>query len=288
MRKNAVDCKNSQKLRKIAVDCKNSQKTKPRLSPCRFKKTKTGPDHALAEHQAPAGRTNRKNNIENKETSMTFNGLTKCDLVNWPGRIALTVFTRSCNFSCPYCHNAPLVNGTVSESYSEESVLDELVRHRKLYQGLVVSGGEPTLHTELPLFLRKVKELGIPVKLDTNGSNPAMLRGLAAYNLIDYVAMDIKGPDYTPFGAKMFEKQVEESISFLKEGHVKVEFRMTCSKTLTSEEDILDVIAIADGFPLYLQSFDPHVTLDPVFPPGTWTKEELTVIAREHHNVMVR
>ena len=127
---------------------------------------------------------------------MTFGGLIKSDLVNYPGKIASAVFTCGCDFRCPYCHNPEFViKGSdetyFGETYTEDEILSFLERRAGFLEGFVISGGEPTLHSDLPAFIRRVRELGLAVKLDTNGSRPDMLASLIDGGLLDYVAMDI-------------------------------------------------------------------------------------------------
>lgn len=123
---------------------------------------------------------------------MIIGGFQPLTLIDYPGLIATIVFTKGCNFRCPYCHNPELVE---PENWESEEILqfyDFLRKRSHILDGVVVTGGEPTLHKDLPAFISKIKELGFKVKLDTNGSNPAMVESLIMNNLIDYVAMDIK------------------------------------------------------------------------------------------------
>lgn len=124
---------------------------------------------------------------------MLISGLNKTTLLDYPGRVAATVFTGGCNFRCPFCHNAGLVLRPLSqESYTEEEVLTFLRKRRGILTGVCITGGEPTIQQDLPDFVRRIKELGLQVKLDTNGSHPQMLAELIKDGLLDYVAMDIK------------------------------------------------------------------------------------------------
>lgn len=222
---------------------------------------------------------------------MTFNGFIPMDLVNWPGRMAATVFTAGCNLRCPYCHNADLVTGKESKTYTEEEILGFLKR-RPAVDSLVISGGEPTIHKDLPDFIRKVKDLGKHVKLDTNGSNPEMLGMLLDEKLVDYVAMDIKAPwrKYHMVGGGRLPGNIRQSLELLRHSDVLTELRTTCSKTMLSAQDIIEIINdIADGMKLTLQVFDPKVTLDPLWHEAKpWTKEELERIADPFPNVSVR
>ena len=124
---------------------------------------------------------------------MQIGGLQKTTLIDYPEKIAAIVFTRGCNFRCPYCHNPELVNGT-SENLDEQAVLDFLETRRGKLDGVVVTGGEPTLQKDLPDFLQKLKSMDFSVKLDTNGSQFEMLEQVIKDRLVDYIAMDIKAP----------------------------------------------------------------------------------------------
>ena len=174
---------------------------------------------------------------------MIFGGFQKTDLINFPGYVASTVFTRGCNFRCPYCHNPEFViQGSdqtyFGETYTEEEILSYLRKRRSMLDGLVVSGGEPTLHADLPSFIRKVKALGLKVKLDTNGSRPDVLGKLMAEGLLDYVAMDIKAPlhKYSLVGFEDTDA-ITLSISMLESSAVDHEYRTTCPKDLLTAED---------------------------------------------------
>ena len=129
---------------------------------------------------------------------MQIGGLQKMTLLDYPGRVACTVFLPGCNFRCPFCHNAPLVLGP-GERLDEQALFAFLEKRRGLLDGVAVTGGEPLLQPELETFLRRIKALGYPIKLDTNGSFPDRLRGLLEEGLVDYVAMDIKNWQEPPF-----------------------------------------------------------------------------------------
>lgn len=164
---------------------------------------------------------------------MDINGIQKLTLLDYPGKCACTVFLAGCNLRCPFCHNASLVVGQAPRAMTEEEFLAFLKKRQGLLDGVCVTGGEPTLRKDLPEFIRKIKELGYLVKLDTNGSGPEMLRQLLEEGLLDYVAMDIKNcPDrYAPIcGGIDILPSVQESIHILMENKVEYEFRTTCVK----------------------------------------------------------
>ena len=156
-------------------------------------------------------------------------GLQKTTLVDYPGKVAATVFLGGCNMRCPYCHNPGLVFKT-AELISEESVLKTLSENKKWIDAVCITGGEPTIQANLPLFARKLKDLGFLVKLDTNGTNPEMLSELFDANLLDYIAMDVKGApeDY----ARSCEVEVDvalvkKSAEIIMKSCVDYEFRTT-------------------------------------------------------------
>lgn len=191
---------------------------------------------------------------------MLILGLQKLTLLDYPGRTACTVFTGGCNFRCPFCHNAPLViPGRGQEPYTEEEVLSYLKKRAGLLDGVCVTGGEPTLQEDLEAFLRQVRALGYPVKLDTNGSRPEALRALIGQGLLDYVAMDVKSSpeEYARAcgGPVDFEK-VGQSIDLLLSGCVDYEFRTTVVAGL-HDAQIIERAArrIAGAKRYFLQAF---------------------------------
>lgn len=176
---------------------------------------------------------------------MNFYGLQKTTLLDYPGLVAATIFTGGCNFKCPYCHNYSLISPTASNSiYSEDEILSFLKRRSGILKGVCITGGEPTLHNELPTFIKKVKSLSLKVKLDTNGSNPTMLKNLVNNNWIDYVAMDIKtSPNkYSQItNNPSVLSSVLKSVHFLKDSTIPYEFRTTIVKELHSDNEILEI-----------------------------------------------
>ncbi len=188
-------------------------------------------------------------------------------LTDYPGRLATTVFTVGCNFACPYCHNPELVVVTPETPRLAEDTFFDYLRHRigKL-NGVCISGGEPTIHLDLPRFVKRIHALGYAVKLDTNGSNPPMLASLLEDHSLDYVAMDVKAPParYTAVsGCPGADVSTLESIRLLSSSSIVHEFRTTVLPSLFDEEDI-DGIAdiLPDGSTYFLQNFVPAKTLD--------------------------
>ena len=189
---------------------------------------------------------------------MVLSGLQKLTLLDFPGRIAATVFTRGCNMRCPFCHNASLVTG-VSDIISEEEFFSFLQSRLGRLGGVCVSGGEPTLNADLPDFIKRIKDMGFEVKLDTNGTNPDMLERLIDDGLVDYVAMDIKSSEkrYSDVAGKQvdFEK-VKRSIEILLSEKIDYEFRTTVAKPLFSKGDFTEIGKMIKGAKrYYLQGF---------------------------------
>ncbi len=200
---------------------------------------------------------------------MIFGGLQRSSLIDYPGELAAIVFTIGCNFRCPYCHNPELVNGT-AERLSEDNILSFLNKRRGKLTAVSITGGEPTLHNENLLnFIKKLKDLGYKVKIDTNGTNPEFLKTLIKEKLIDYVAMDIKAPldRYDEVvKANVDTSLIKKSINLILEGEVPYEFRTTVLKCLLNESDIEKILNIIKDARLYcIQNFIPTKTLDPSF-----------------------
>ncbi len=200
---------------------------------------------------------------------MKIAGLQKTTLIDYPGKIAATVFLASCNFRCPWCYSAELVLPEKIKDQpeiSQEEFFNWLEERRGLLDGIVVCGGEPTVNQELPEFVKRIKEMGFLVKLDTNGSNPQMLKELI--EVLDYVAMDIKGPSDLNFEFLISNfKNIEESVEILKKGKRDFEFRTTVVPTIHKKEDFLKIAKWIGGenVKYYLQNFRPEKTLDPSF-----------------------
>lgn len=168
-------------------------------------------------------------------------GLQKMTLLDYPGKVACTVFLPGCNFRCPFCHNAGLLSDG-GEQIPTQTLMAFLKKRQGLLDGVCITGGEPTLYQELPALMRSIKELGFSVKLDTNGSNPGVLKALVAEGLVDYVAMDIKNcrEKYaqTAGNPRIDLAAIEESMVFLMTGTLPYEFRTTVVKQLHTREDI--------------------------------------------------
>ncbi len=197
-------------------------------------------------------------------------GFLETSFIDWPGKICSVFFLPRCNFRCPYCHNHPLV--LHPEQYRSIPLEDALARLHSLggwVDGVCVTGGEPTLHPDLPALIRHVRTHGFLIKLDTNGSNPVMLEALVATKQVDFVSMDVKAP-LDPFsyrrsaGRSVDLGPLLESIEILKRGRVEYEFRMTVVPGLHREDDITRLASqLRAGRRFVLQNFNPENPLDP-------------------------
>jgi pyruvate formate lyase activating enzyme len=203
---------------------------------------------------------------------MRIGGLQKTTLIDYPGKVAATVFLTGCNFRCPFCYSSELV---LPEKIKQQPVISSqdffkfLEERKGFLQGVVICGGEPTLNDDLPEFCRRIKKLGYSVKIDTNGSNPEMLKKLIESGLADYVAMDIKAPKEKydeSTGVKVDTEKIQKSIDILKKGKVDYEFRSTIVPGLHTEEDVISMAQWLKGAKKYfLQNFRAEKTLNPEF-----------------------
>ena len=212
-------------------------------------------------------------------------GIQKLTLLDFPGRTACTVFLAGCNYRCPFCHNAELFSGKPEEVMTEDEFFNFLQSRKGLLDGVCVSGGEPTLTPGLEAFLSQIKALGFAVKLDTNGSRPAVLKALAQKGILDYVAMDVKSSPEgyaAATGVAADLAAVEESLRFLINGHLPYELRTTLVAQLHNEEHIASMgrwlASLVPGKKprqLFLQSF---VDRDTVVYGGLCAPEENAVM----------
>lgn len=200
---------------------------------------------------------------------MQIAGLQKLTLLDFPGTVACIVFAPGCNLRCPFCHNSSLVFNTAGERIPQDEVLSFLKKRLGLLDGVVVTGGEPLLQTDIADFITSVKELGYKVKLDTNGTRPDLLKRLVADGLIDRVAMDIKSsPENYPsaVGIRGLDiTGIEESKDFLLGGDIDCEFRTTVVKGIHTDADFESIAKWIDGASeYYLQQFkDSGELIDP-------------------------
>lgn len=206
---------------------------------------------------------------------MKFAGLIKQSLVDYPNRIAAVLFTYGCNLRCPFCHNGHLLIKPSPQTsknilIDEEEILAFIEEREGFLDALVISGGEPLLERELFYFIEKARKYNILLKIDTNGTNPEMLKTLLDAGFLDYVAMDIKAPlDYKKYAkacgglsSELF-MNIKSSIKLLLEADICVEFRTTVVPALHSNEDILEIARTIKGAERYtLQQFNPENALN--------------------------
>lgn len=208
----------------------------------------------------------REYTMEFDNEGIKFYGLQKLTLLDFPGKMACTVFTGGCNMRCPFCHNRSLVFLNENDGeISANEILEYLESRNKVLDGICISGGEPTLHTGLKDFIKKVKSLGLQVKLDTNGTNFKVLKELIDDHLLDYVAMDIKNcPKKYPetVGFESYDmSEIEKSKDYLLEDHVDYEFRTTVVKQFHEVDDFEEIGKWINGAKrYYLQNFEDHGT----------------------------
>ena len=199
---------------------------------------------------------------------MAIKGFQGTSLLDFPGRVASLIFYGGCNLSCPYCHNPALVQNP--QHYPDipvSDLLSMLEQRRGFIDGVVISGGEPTLDTGLIAFLRQIKQLELQIKLDTNGLRPAVLESLLDQQLLDYVGIDIKTalPRYAELHHSSVDVDaVQRSVTLLKQTNVEVEFRTTCVPGLVEEDDIHAIGVLLQGEPLWvLQQFVAETAMSP-------------------------
>jgi pyruvate formate lyase activating enzyme len=177
---------------------------------------------------------------------MEIKGVYPETLTDWPGKIPIEIFLGGCNYRCPFCHNPSLVGSNGNDSVSQEHFFSYLrVQKRKAWKdGVVISGGEPTVHKELPELILQIRKIGFDVKLDTNGSNPGVLESLIHYKLLDYVAMDIKtdfGNYSKAAGVDVDTEKIKKSIEIICSSGVGYEFRTTCVPTLVTLKSVKEI-----------------------------------------------
>ena len=233
---------------------------------------------------------------------MKIAGLQKMTLLDYPGKVACTVFLPGCNYRCPFCHNSGLLEGAPEALISQEELLRFLKKRVGLLDGVCVTGGEPTLQNDLPQLLEAIKALGYGIKLDTNGSNPAMLEDLMGRGLVDYVAMDVKNApgrygETVGLSSLALEK-TERSLKLLLGGSVDYELRTTCVEELHDEANIEAMGAWLESLVpgvkprrLFLQSFVDRdsVLLPGLHAPSREKLEKMRKVLEPHgHSVALR
>ncbi|MDD5503082.1 MAG: anaerobic ribonucleoside-triphosphate reductase activating protein [Candidatus Thermoplasmatota archaeon] len=231
---------------------------------------------------------------------MDIKGLVEVSFVDWDGKVASVIFLPGCNFRCPMCHNYRLItNPGEFESIPLERILAFLAKRKDFIDGVVITGGEPTIYADLPDLCRTIKNSGFVVKLDTNGYNPEMLKRLIDEKLIDYVAMDIKSAIVKEkydlaAGADVDVAKIKESIEILMKSGIDYEFRTTVVPAINSVQDISEIARTISGARKFvLQYFRPGGAMDPALrKTKPASKEEMDAIlqaAREHvKNTVIR
>jgi len=202
---------------------------------------------------------------------MLIGGFQKFSLIDYPGKVSAIIFTQGCNFRCPYCHNPELVEPKLFQKPCEEEIIFSFleVRRGKL-DGIVITGGEPTLQKDLPEFIRKIKSAGFLVKLDSNGTHPGMLKFLIEKELVDYIAMDIKAPleKYKKVvNRRINPNLIKESIDTIMNSGLNYEFRTTFAKGMLTEAEVISIAKLIKGAKLYVlqKMIDRGKTLNPIF-----------------------
>ncbi len=216
---------------------------------------------------------------------MLIKGFQGTTLVDYPGKVASTVFVFGCDFHCPFCYNRTLVLEEYrnTETIAEESVLKLLEARAGFIEGVCITGGEPCINRGLPEFMEKIKDTGLLVKLDTNGSFPSVLSELISRGIVDYIAMDIKAPPerYNELaGADVDIKKINQSISLIRNSGIEYEFRTTIIPLL-SEDDIIKIAEWIKGSKKYfLQQFqnDKEMLDSSLKNMKPYSKEKLTEI----------
>lgn len=211
---------------------------------------------------------------------MKIYGLNKTTLLDYPGKVAATIFLGGCNFRCPFCQNSSLVlNPSAQPEIPVKEVLSFLKKRKGILDGVCITGGEPTLSPDLPELLQEIRTLGYPIKLDTNGTHPALLKTLTEQNLIQMTAVDIKAcPDNYPALCGLVHPEldaVKETVEFLKNGTLDYEFRTTVIRELHSEKDFIEIGQWLTGAKAYyLQAYrDSEEVLQPGF--SSYTRKKL-------------
>lgn len=200
---------------------------------------------------------------------MKIAGFAKSSFVDYPGKIACVVFTPYCNMKCRYCHNKHILSGDVPV-VEETKVFDYLEKRKDMLRAVVITGGEPTIQNDLRLFIEKVRKLGLMVKLDTNGTNPKVIKDLLAKGLLDYIAMDVKAPLNKYFETVCCPVDINAitaSIGIIMNSSISYEFRTTFAPSLTCEdiESIGDLVRGTKAY--YLQQYKPAEDEEPAHKP---------------------
>lgn len=189
---------------------------------------------------------------------MKIAGFQKLTLLDYPSKVACIIFTQGCNYKCPYCQNSGLIGHENEELIDEEEIFAYLNKRKGVIDGIVISGGEPTIQKDLKAFMKKVKDMGFMIKLDTNGSNPNLVEDVINEGLVDYIAMDIKNvlelyQDVTDVKPNIVN--LKRSIDLIKNSPIEHEFRTTIIKNIHDIDKILEICSYVAGERMFLQNF---------------------------------
>ena len=215
---------------------------------------------------------------------MIIGGLQQTSLIDFPEKISAIIFTQGCNFRCAYCHNPELLKAQQTD-FSFEKIMDFLKKRVGKLDGVVITGGEATLHNDLPEIISQIKILGFDIKLDTNGTNPEMLKDLINRDLLDYIAMDVKAPLEKYFdvtGLNFNTDKILQSIEIIRNSGIKYEFRTTVLKKFLDRSDFDKIGNLLEGSEqYYLQKFVPTKILDETLSDEkNYSDEEFEEIAK--------
>lgn len=201
---------------------------------------------------------------------MLIKGFQKLSLIEYPDKLSAVIWVGGCNFRCPFCYNEDIVlNHKKMPTIPEKEIIDFMKTREGLLDAVAITGGEPTLQKDLPKFVKKIKDLGFSVMLETNGSNPDMIKKLIDKKLVDYIAMDIKAPleKYDEVTGKRVKKRnIQKSIDIIRNSDVDYEFRTTVIPRFFKKQDALVIGKLLKGSKnYYLQQFVPEKTVDKIF-----------------------
>lgn len=219
-------------------------------------------------------------------------GIQKTTFIDYPGKIAATLFTGGCNFRCSYCHNSALVKAAEAlPDIPAVEILEYLKGRTEQLEGICITGGEPTIHSDLPEFISKIKAMGYAVKLDTNGTNPEMLEDLIQQKLIDYIAMDIKGPiEIYPeiVNTPIDQEKIQQSINLILKSGINHEFRTTVLPCYHREKEMQEIGELIKGAQAYyLQQFraNEHLIDGSLSQEKVYSSGELQDLAGKFKNI---
>lgn len=222
---------------------------------------------------------------------MKIAGFQKLSLVDFPNKMACVLFTEGCNYRCPFCHNSPLIEEVSGNYYTEEEIFEFLNKRKNILDAVVISGGEPTIQGDLKEFVKKLRKYNLLIKLDTNGSNPILLKELIDENLVDYVAMDIKNTLDKYFLTVGIDNvnttNIKKSINILKNSSIDYEFRTTIAKEFHNLDDLINIKKMIGDSKFYIQNFrdNENVLYENLH---DFSKEELKEIKNNIKDVIIR